>query len=142
MLHDASGAVVARNFYWLSTASDVLDYENNLWYVTPTREFADFTALDDLPEVELEVSASANGAEVVAQLSNPADALAFFVELRVLDANGNSILPVLWSDNYVSVLPGENRELTARFPTVDDVTGATLVVKGWNVGAREMSLAK
>jgi exo-1,4-beta-D-glucosaminidase len=132
-LHDASGAEVARNFYWLSTEPDVLDYENNLWFVTPTKEFADFTALDDLSEVELEVSASGNGSEVMVQLSNPADALAFFVELRVIDAEGNSILPVLWDDNYVSILPGESRELAARFPTVDDVSGTTLVVKGWNV---------
>ncbi len=49
-------------------------------------------------------------------LSNPTDALAFFVELRVVDADGSSILPVLWDDNYVSILPGESRELTARFP--------------------------
>jgi exo-1,4-beta-D-glucosaminidase len=132
-LRDASGTEVARNFYWLSTRPDVLDYENNLWFVTPTKEYADFTALDDLPEVELEVSAFGNGAEVTVQLSNPTDALAFFVELRVVDAEGVSILPVLWDDNYVSILPGESRELRARFPTEDDVSGATLNLQGWNV---------
>jgi len=139
-LHDTAGAEVARNFYWLSTEPDVLDYENNLWFVTPTREFADFTALDDLPEVELEVSASGDGPEVTVQLSNPTDALAFFIELRVVDADGNSILPVLWDDNYVSILPGESRELTARFPMVDDVSGATLVLEGWNVESIEVKL--
>ena len=91
VLQDTSGAEVARNFYWLSTEPDVLDYENNLWFVTPTKEFADFTALDDLPEVELEVSASGNGSEVTVQLSNSADALAFFIELRVVDADGNRV---------------------------------------------------
>jgi exo-1,4-beta-D-glucosaminidase len=141
-LRDTAGAEVARNFYWLSSKPDVLDYENNLWYVTPTRKFADFTALGDLPEVELAVSASANGSEVTVLLGNPSDALAFFVELRVVDAEGNSILPVLWSDNYVSILPGESRELTARFPAVDDVLGATLAVKGWNVGAIEVRLGE
>jgi len=140
LLHDASGAEVARNFYWLSTEPDVLDYENNLWFVTPTREFADFTALDDLPEAVLEVSASGDGAEVTVQLSNPTDALAFFVELRVVDAAGSSILPVLWDDNYVSILPGESRVLKARFPAEDDVSGATLAVQGWNVGAMEVGL--
>jgi exo-1,4-beta-D-glucosaminidase len=141
-LNDASGAEVARNFYWLSTEPDVLDYENNLWFVTPTREFADFTDLDDLPEVELEVSASGDGPEVTVQLSNPTDALAFFIELRVVDADGNSILPVLWDDNYVSILPGESRKLTARFPMVDDVSGATLVLEGWNVAATEVELGR
>jgi len=139
-LNDSSGAEVARNFYWLSTEPDVLDYENNLWFVTPTKEFADFTALDDLPGVELEVSATADGSEVTVQLGNSTDALAFFVELRVVDGDGNSILPVLWDDNYVSILPGESRELTARFPTVDDVSGATLAVQGWNVAPVEMKV--
>ena len=145
-LHDASGAEVARNFYWLSTEPDVLDYENNLWFVTPTKEFADFTALDNLLEVELDVSAEAsagdNGAKVTVQLSNSSESLAFFVELRVVDAEGSSILPVLWDDNYVSILPGESRELTARFPTAGDVTGAAVAVQGWNVRAVEVGLGR
>jgi len=144
-LHDASGDEVARNFYWLSTEPDVLDYANNLWFVTPTKEFADFTALDDLPEVELDVSGAMmdamEGAEVQVLLSNPSDALAFFVELRVVDAEGSSILPVLWDDNYVSILPGESRELTARLPTAGDVSGATLALQGWNVAATEVEFA-
>jgi exo-1,4-beta-D-glucosaminidase len=141
-LNDGTGAEVARNFYWLSTEPDVLDYENNLWFVTPTKEFANFTALNDLPEVELEVAVTGDGSGVSVQLGNSTDALAFFVELRVVDAEGNSILPVLWDDNYVSILPGESRELTARFPGADDVSGARLMVEGWNVAPLEMNLAK
>jgi exo-1,4-beta-D-glucosaminidase len=141
-LRDASGAEIARNFYWLSTEADVLDYENNLWFVTPTKEYADFTALDALPEVELEVAATSDGSAATVQLGNSTDALAFFVELRVVDADGNSILPVLWEDNYVSILPGESRELTARFPAVDDVSGARVVIQGWNVVATEMELGQ
>jgi exo-1,4-beta-D-glucosaminidase len=144
-LRDASGAETARNFYWLSTRPDILDYENTTYFVTPAKQFADLTALEDLPEVALEVSTGVSpgddGAEVAVLLSNPSDALAFFVELRVIDGEGSSILPVLWDDNYVSILPGESRELTARFPTVGDVTGATLVLEGWNVPATEVPLA-
>jgi len=144
-LADGSGAELARNFYWLSTRPDVLDYENHKWFVTPTKGFADFAALDDLPEVVLEasigVSPGENGAEVTVLLSNPSDAIAFFVELKVVDAEGSSILPILWDDNYVSILPGESRELTARFPTEDDVSGATLALQGWNVPAVEVGLA-
>jgi exo-1,4-beta-D-glucosaminidase len=139
-LHDAAGDEIARNFYWLSTEPDVLDYENNLWYVTPTKGFADFTALDELPEVELEISATGSGDEVKVRLANPSDALAFFIELRVVDADGNSILPVLWDDNYVSILPGESRELTARFLGEVDLSDVSLAVQGWNVGAVEIGL--
>jgi exo-1,4-beta-D-glucosaminidase len=141
-LSDADGAEVARNFYWLSTESDVLDYDNHRWFVTPTKEFADFTALSDLPEVELDISVmtGAND-EVIVQLSNPSDALAFFVELRVVDSNGDTILPVLWDDNYVSILPGEVRRLEARFPGGGDLSGAALMITGWNVGETEVELA-
>jgi exo-1,4-beta-D-glucosaminidase len=139
-LHDDSGAEVARNFYWLSTEPDVLDYDNNLWYVTPTMGFANFTALDDLPEVELDISASRSGGEVNVRLANPSDAVAFFVELRVIDGAGKSILPVLWDDNYVSILPGEGRELTARFLADVNLSDARLAVQGWNVKATEVGL--
>ena len=130
----------------MASRPDVLDYENHKWFVTPTKGFADFAALDDLPEVVLEastgVSPGVNGAEVTVLLSNPSDALAFFVELRIIDAGGRSILPVLWNDNYVSILPGESRELVARLPTTGDVSGGKLVLQGWNVAARELNLAK
>jgi exo-1,4-beta-D-glucosaminidase len=137
-LRDASEAEVARNFYWLSTSPDVLDYANNLWFVTPTKTYADFTALGQLPEVELEARAAGSGPEVTVLLSNPTETLAFFVELRVVDGEGNSILPVLWDDNYVSILPGDSRVLTARLPTADDLTGANVAIRGWNVAATMM----
>jgi exo-1,4-beta-D-glucosaminidase len=69
-------------------------------------------------------------------VENPADALAFFVELRVVDpTSGRSILPVLWDDNYVSLLPGTARSIRARFPraTAEQLEGARLEYSGWNV---------
>ena len=140
-LNDAAGVEVARNFYWLSTKTDVLDYDNNLWYVTPTKSFADFSALNDLPVVKLEISTSVANNEVQVRLTNPSDGLAFFVELRVVGEDGNSILPVLWNDNYVSLLPGEGRDLTARLPGVKDLSEAVVKVRGWNVAATEVGLA-
>jgi len=135
-LTDASGTEVARNFYWLATTDDELDYENSLWFVTPAKTFADFTALNDLPESNLKVSATVttgvNGPMVQVNLENPSETLAFFTELRVVDADGNSILPVLWSDNYVSIFPDEGRTLTAELPAGTDLTGARLEVNGWN----------
>ena len=44
------------------------------------------------------------------------------------------MVPVLWSDNYFSLLPGEKRTVTARLD-LSALGGATpeLVVEGWNV---------
>ena len=67
--------------------------------------------------------------------------LAFAVELRIVDpTTDRSILPVLLDDNYVSLLPGEDRVLTARFPQADDVSGAVVKIAGWNVAETTLEL--
>ncbi len=120
-LIDSQNQVVARNFYWLSKKEDVLDFRHSEWFVTPNRSFADFRALRKLPSVELETSSFISEAEgtkmLVAQIENPSDKLAFFVELQVVGKNsGDPILPILWEDNYISLLPGETRSIKAKFP--------------------------
>jgi hypothetical protein len=48
----------------------------------------------------------------------------------------SEILPVFWDDNYISLLPGEKREVTVRVRK-SDLGGAqsTLLVDGFNVAA-------
>ena len=141
-LSDKAGGVVGRNFYWLSTVKDVLDASKRKWYVTPTSVHGDFTALAKLPSVNLGLKTAfdregADNREVVT-LANPGPSVAFFVRLRVLQKPGGAeILPSMWSDNYVSLLPGETRTLTARCAR-EDVPGAApaVAVDGWNVARK------
>ena len=68
-------------------------------------------------------------------LENPSKALAFLVHLAVRKGpGGEEVLPVLWEDNYVTLLPGETRELAATYAP-KDLGGAAPVVTidGWNV---------
>jgi hypothetical protein len=58
--------------------------------------------------------------------------------LTLLDAKGERILPAYLSDNYVSLLPGESREVTIRSP--DAIRPAALSVRGWNVVDRMLEL--
>jgi exo-1,4-beta-D-glucosaminidase len=136
-LADREGREVGRNFYWLSTSEDVLDWEGSLWFVTPTKSFADFTALSRLPAVTLELAAAierpGSGPEVAVRLRNPSQAVAFFIELRLVDAADQSYLPVLWDDNYVTLLPGEERLLRVRAPGAGSLAGAVVKAAGWNV---------
>ena len=45
------------------------------------------------------------------------------------------MLPVLWDDNYVTLLPGETRELEAAYAPKDLGSATPVVtVDGWNVG--------
>ncbi len=139
-LQDSSGELIADNFYWLSAKKDVLDYPATEWFVTPIKEFADLTALDRLPGATLKVvsafePAGAPGQRVRVTLTNPSDAVAFFVNLTVVGRrSGRAVLPIYWDDNCVSILPGESRTLSASFSSADlQGDEPELRVDGWNV---------
>jgi len=72
---------------------------------------------------------------VHASVENPGSSLAFMVHLRVAKAsNADDVVPIFWDDNYVSLLPGEKRQLTARFESdKDNNSDLILTVDGWNV---------
>jgi exo-1,4-beta-D-glucosaminidase len=138
-LSDAAGQPLSTNFYWLSKHPDVLS-DSSTWYMTPVKEYADFKALRTMPAATLGASATfsrgaARGEQVArVTLTNPGHTLAFFVRLQVTGRKGEEALPVLWSDNYVSLLPGERRTVTARYAVSDLGGGAPrVIVSGWNV---------
>ena len=118
----ADGTPLVSSLYWLPAEEDVPDWEATKWFYTPTASYADLTGLADLPRVELEVEhrfeETAAGREIQVELENPSDKIAFFVELRVVGAeSGRLAAPVLWSDNYLSLLPGETRTVRGEIPS-------------------------
>jgi len=121
------------------TKPETLDWEKSNWYTTPTASFADYTALSQLPKVKLKVASRSErkGDESITHvtLENPSSALAFFVRLKVnKGTKGEEILPVIWQDNYVSLLPGEKREITASYRSSALAAAKPVVeVSGWNV---------
>ena len=138
-LADSTGALVGSNFYWLSTKPETLDWAKSNWWMTPTESFADYTALAQLPKVKLNVThrTERNGDESITHVTveNPSKSLAFFVRLKVNKSDEDEeILPVVWEVNYISLLPGEKREVTATYRTIELGTAkATVEVSGWNV---------
>jgi exo-1,4-beta-D-glucosaminidase len=140
-LEDISGKLVGSNFYWLSSKPETLDWEKSNWYTTPTSSYADYTALSQLPKVKLNVAhhterkSGSEDAITHVVLENPSKSLAFFVRLKVNKGKGgDEVLPVLWQDNYFSLLPGERREVTATYRAKELGTAqAAVEVSGWNV---------
>jgi exo-1,4-beta-D-glucosaminidase len=136
---DAEANIVGSNFYWLSTKPETLDWSRSNWYTTPTASYADFTALAQLPKVKLKVTehSERRGQDEVTHvtLENPTRDLAFFARIKVdKGKDGQEILPVLWQDNYISLLPGEKREITATYRATElGTTSPYVEVKGWNV---------
>jgi exo-1,4-beta-D-glucosaminidase len=101
-----------------------------------------------LPKVELKFSSQSEVTGEVGitrvTVENPTQNLAFFVRLKLEDGlpeydeeqkfHDKEVLPVLWEDNYFSLLPGEKREVTATY-RVKDLAGTAPVIQvgGWNV---------
>ena len=70
-------------------------------------------------------------------LENPSKSVAFFVRLKVNKGKGGpEILPVVWEDNYVSLLPGEKREISASYRAAElGSAKADVEISGWNLAS-------
>ena len=146
-LHDSEGQLVSDNFYWLSTKPDLMDWEHKQDTVyTPQAEFGDLSGLNTLPQTKLEVTSTKenlnnrSGARI--SVRNPSRGIAFLVHLRVTKGSkGDDVTPIFWSDNYFSLLPGEQKEVSTTFdPTDLDGKGAVLEVTGYNVAPQSAEL--
>jgi exo-1,4-beta-D-glucosaminidase len=139
-LYDPSGALVSDNFYWLSTKPDTMDWKRKKDTVyTPQKDFADLTGLNSLPQVKLDVQAvgsSRGGAELsTVYVRNPSASVAFMIHLRAYRLeDGEDVTPVFWTDNYFSLLPGEEKTITANFATADlHGNHPALGIEGYNI---------
>src|SRR5467141_2082380 len=139
-LRDPAGKLVSDNFYWLSTKVDTLDWARRKDTVyTPQKEFADLTGLNSLPQVTLAVSAARSSAAskdtIAVTAKNPSSSVAFMAHLRLTRGpGGDDVVPIFWIDNYFSLLPGEERQVTATYDSSAlDGKVAVLVVDGYNV---------
>jgi exo-1,4-beta-D-glucosaminidase len=140
---DKNGTEVDNSFYWLSTKKDELDYkaaEKLDWaYYTPSKGYADFTALNNLKDVKLSYNykfeKDNDSGKVQLTVENKSDAIAFFVRFDILDSDsGTPILPIFWDDNYISLLPGEARSYNCHY-NLKDSNGKKpkIEIKGYNV---------
>jgi hypothetical protein len=117
-LTDTRGTLISNNTYWQA------------------RDAASHLRLNDLPQqtlaVDARVASHPEERVVTVGLANTGQNPALAAKLTLIDEKGARILPVLYSDNYITLLPGERRQVEIRFPTA--FSGAVqLAVRGWNV---------
>jgi hypothetical protein len=119
----AEGKRLSDNFYWQAADED------------------GYRALAALPQVALTASATTarEGGErvVTVTLANPAQTAAIETKLTLFDAAGQQVLPAYFSDNYISLLPGETRTVTIR--SAGDATVVRL--RGFNVAPVSVTVA-
>jgi exo-1,4-beta-D-glucosaminidase len=143
-LTDKAGKVVSRNFYWVPGTLTIFDWSKTDYTHTPAARHEDLTALANLPAAKLvahaEMVRTARGREVRVELENPSAALAFQVSAAMRTKTGGLIAPVIWSDNWIELVPGEKRVLTALLP--DSGADAPVVQIGsWNAGSQTVAIA-
>jgi exo-1,4-beta-D-glucosaminidase len=141
-LSDSNGRVVSTNFYWLPKALSTFDWavehQKDHPYYTAVTSYEDLSQLNRLRKARLDAAASLrrqpDGDEVRVRIKNPSRALAFQVRLALVDdSTGEEILPVLWEDNYVSLMPGESRTFAAHYSSPLKAQALKVEVRGWNV---------
>ena len=105
------------------------------------RNYANLTGLNSLAS-NTSVTASgsrtiANGQETVTITLNNTSAtnIAFFTRAEVTAGNnGLEVLPVTYTDNYISLFPGESMTITAKYATTDlNGQPSYLRIRGYNV---------
>jgi hypothetical protein len=136
-LKDAAGKPLSENFYWRGTPAD----PDNL------------QELNSMKTATLKAVATRENAgsdlRIAVRLTNPGPEVALMAHLQLrrgkiaspanpLDNVMSRVLPVYYSDNYISLVPGESRAITIEAAEAD-LKGESplIVVDGWNVAVSD-----
>ncbi|HXF11054.1 MAG TPA: hypothetical protein VN625_09725, partial [Desulfuromonadaceae bacterium] len=139
-LKDGAGELLNENLYWYSTQPDRFNFSKSDWYITPLTNYANLTGLNELVrnddvKVSAAMTSGAGHDNLTLRLVNEnLTNLAFFVRVEVLAGkDGAEVAPVMYSDNYVTLWPGETNVIHARYQT-SALEGASPIVKvkGYN----------
>jgi hypothetical protein len=116
-LLDLDKKPLSENTYWLPDAK------------------GDYSGLQTMTKAPLQLKARPAGkGKVEVTLTNPAGSpVAFFNRLSLVDSQTKTrLLPVFYSDNYVSVAPGQQKTITMEYTPTN--SGSMMVsLEGWNV---------
>jgi mannosylglycoprotein endo-beta-mannosidase len=124
-LLDHNKNILSQNIYWLPDTT------------------GNYTGLQKMPASLLQTTATqiAPG-KLKVILTNPVNApVAFFNRLSLIDAqSGKRLLPVFYSDNYVSVLPGSSKIIMIDYDAAQYPKLPLLSISGWNLKENALAL--
>ena len=130
---------VAGPLYWRAVSK----YDNDKAWTGPTT--VGFQEINKLKNIRLKVSRTVRESDgryfVDVKLSNISNTLVFFTQLKFLDAKKAPIRPSFYTDNFFSLLPGENKNITIETSILNlDGKEIYLVVDGFNVTEERIKL--
>ena len=129
-IRDDGGNRIADNFYCLPEGTNEYNWKKTNWVHTPITSYASLQFVSALPKAVLTMKTrpAEGGYEVT--LRNTSDVLAYQNILKAKDADGNLIPAVIWSDNFLTLAPGESRKVRCRLP--EGSPSAAIFFEGWN----------
>ena len=126
-LKDASGAVVAHNFYCIPAGGGEYVWKEADWWGIPMTGYADLSFVTRLPEAEVEMTCTPVEEGTLVKVTNLSAVVAYQNILKAFDGNGNLLSGPVWEDNFFSLRPGEERSILCR------CQGAAISLDGWNI---------
>jgi hypothetical protein len=135
--------VVSDNLYWLPDSAGMysgLQRMGKAALSVEVRSAGKASAAEGAQEMQ---GAGAGQQRITVTLRNPAGGpVAFFNRVSLVDPGTKQrILPVFYSDNYISVLPGESQTITLDYTPVPGSAPPLVSVRGWNVESKEYPTA-
>lgn len=125
-LRNSAHQLLSDNLYWLGSSSSQYRQLNHLAAATLS---ANATSNSDKETVHIRV-----------QLKNTGGHAALENKLTLIKADGSRILPAYYSDNYVSLLPGESKEIEIEYPASAYSGTAQLTLRGWNLPQQKLAI--
>ena len=109
------------------------DVPNVYWLTTEPK---DYTSLSQLPKSrpDIKTDIKKEGSNFVGTVRLSADSqISFFNRIKVFDKEtGKRILPVHYSDNYITLMPGDQQEISLEFPANLPEERIQIVVDSYN----------
>ena len=108
------GKILSSNFYWESTKKE-----------------PDFSALSELEKTKMDLSYNTKEIDgeywVYVKVKNPTNKLSIMNRLAIIKKNGEEVLPTFWEDNFITLFPGQEKEVIAKFAK-KELNGSTFSV--------------
>jgi hypothetical protein len=119
-LRDAAGKLLSQNLYWLGQ------------HASSYRELTHLAAA----AIEMRIESHAVGKDVTVRvaLTNRGSVVSLANKLTLLSAKTKArVLPAYFSDNYVSLLPGQTQTIEIGVPNASGDGPLEVALRGWNV---------
>jgi hypothetical protein len=116
--------VLDENLYWLSNKPRSYEKMNNLEKTSVK------TTINRITE-----------RHAVIDILNQENETAFFIRLKIMNSKNELVLPSYFTDNYITLLPGDKRQVELDLSEADiqgNKNGLKLVVEGWNIIPEEI----